>query len=46
MMHNCVMPLQDCTHEISEVQEDFTYGIAFELSRARTADRVSASFNT
>eukprot|EP00983_Pelagomonas_calceolata_P072873 1151909-Pelagomonas_calceolata.AAC.4 len=37
---------QDVVHELNEVQEDFSHGIAFELSRARTADRVSVSANT
>lgn len=29
----------DCTSEVSELQEDFTYGISVELARARAAER-------
>lgn len=31
----------DCQSEVSEVQEEFSYGLAVELARVRTADKVA-----
>lgn len=31
----------DCTNEVFEVQEDFTFGISAELTRLRTTERVT-----
>jgi hypothetical protein len=31
----------DCTSEVSEVPEDFTYGLSIELARVRAGDQVS-----
>ncbi|EIE19408.1 hypothetical protein COCSUDRAFT_67882 [Coccomyxa subellipsoidea C-169] len=33
----------DCTNEVFEVQEDFAFGISAELTRLRTAEKVSAA---
>ncbi|KAK9803160.1 hypothetical protein WJX72_006101 [[Myrmecia] bisecta] len=33
----------DCQNEVFEIQEEFAYGISVDLSRARTAEMVSAN---